>query len=101
MSNASIFETLNKQLDGFSDAFTEEFLSRVKRRTPVASGRLQAGWQAESTDTEITIANEVPYAAHVEYGTKNMDPSRMLTTTIAEADDIAVIAARKVGLDVR
>lgn len=100
MSNAKVFEELNIALDGFAEEFADIFMGRVVRRTPVRTGALRNGWTSEVTDNSITVSNDVEYAAHVEYGTYKMEPRRMLTTTIMEAEDIAEQAARKAGLDV-
>lgn len=42
------------------------------RRTPVVTGRLRSGWEiAQGRDVATHIVrNRVPYARHVEYGTK-------------------------------
>ncbi len=42
--------------------------------TPVRSGRLRDGNVVEVTGTELTVSNEVPYAADVNYGTRYMAP---------------------------
>lgn len=99
MSNAKVFEELNIALDGFAEEFADIFMGRVRRRTPVRTGALRDGWTSEVTENSITIENNVEYAAHVEYGTYKMEPRRMLTSTLMEAEDIAAEAARKVGLE--
>ena len=85
----------------FKKEFKDEFIQRVKRRTPVSNhpltaGTLQRGWDGEVLSDAIEITNEVEYASFVEYGTRHMSPRRMLGLTILEADLIADIAARKV-----
>ncbi len=46
----------------------EEVFKRVKDRTPVDTGALQAAWTLEESGDVITVTNALPYAAVVEYG---------------------------------
>ena len=55
-------------------ATTLEWTSRVKKATPVDTGRLRNSWQTEIKPTTGTIINNLPYAEPVCYGT-NLPPS--------------------------
>lgn len=92
-----VFEDIEKKIDAFKEEFAKEFVTRVKRRTPVKTGRLQGGWTAEVAE-DIVIRNDVPYMPYVEYGTRYMPPRGMLRQTNEEAEQIAQQAARKVNL---
>lgn len=52
----------------------QEVRNEAVNRTPVNTGALRAGWQVRSNRigdrATITVYNETPYAAMVEYGTK-------------------------------
>lgn len=98
MSNDDVFKNIEDGLSRFLPTFVEEFMPRVKRRTPVRSGTLQQGWEATVTETAAQIVNEVPYAAPVEYGTTHTAPRGMLRSTVEESEQIAQIAFNKVGL---
>jgi hypothetical protein len=92
------FTNLMLQLDRFEEEFAQEFLTRLRDRTPVDTGRLQAGWELEVKGGEFEVRNPVEYAGYVEYGTEHMAPRAMLATTLLEVDQIADYAAKKVGL---
>ena len=55
-------------------ATTLEWTRRVKKATPVDTGRLRNSWQTEIKPTTGTIINNLPYAEPVCYGT-NLPPS--------------------------
>jgi len=56
-------------------ATTLEWSSRVKKATPVDTGRLRLGWQEDVSKPYIgTILNNVEYAEPVVYG-ENLPPS--------------------------
>ena len=55
-------------------ATTLEWTRRVKKATPVDTGRLRNSWQTEIKPTSGTIINNLPYAEPVCYGT-NLPPS--------------------------
>ncbi len=60
-------------------AFGDEFVARVKEKTPVDTGRLQASWELEVNDTTINVTNTAanergePYSTYVEFGTEHLD----------------------------
>ena len=49
-------------------------LARVKKATPVDTGRLRNSWQTDIKPTSGTITNNLPYAEPVCYG-ENLPPS--------------------------
>ena len=55
-------------------ATTLEWTKRVKKATPVDTGRLRNSWQTDIKPTSGTIINNLPYAEPVCYGT-NLPPS--------------------------
>ena len=100
MSNAQVFQKITDRLQKVDDEFASEFGAifeeRVKRRTPVDTGRLRNGWQAYYSDTDITIENNVPYAGYVEQGTEHFSGAHMLAITMTEIPEIAKIALRNI-----
>ena len=55
-------------------ATTLEWTRRVKKATPVDTGRLRKSWQTEIKPTSGTIINNLSYAEPVCYG-ENLPPS--------------------------
>ena len=55
-------------------ATTLEWEGRVKKATPVDTGRLRAAWQSDIKPFEGTVTNNVVYAEPVCFGT-NLPPS--------------------------
>ena len=53
---------------------TLEWTRRVKKATPVATGRLRAAWQTDIKPLEGTVTNNVVYAEPVCFGV-NLPPS--------------------------
>jgi hypothetical protein len=54
--------------------------------TPVRTGRLAAGWKVSHYGgTEWLVTNEVPYAKHVEFGTRHAPPVGMLGRAFSQA----------------
>ncbi len=69
-------------------------LTAVVDGTPVATGRLAAGWRIADTGTPMPrIVNDVPYAGHVEYGTAARPGAAMLRRAVTAVD--AGAAARE------
>lgn len=98
MSNKKKIEDMAEKLDVAKMYFQNDFLDRWNRRTPVDTGRLQAGNQVHVTDTEFQFVNDVPYFPYIEHGTPTHRPVGMLKTTTAEAPAIWKAAAKKAGL---
>ncbi len=100
MGNASVFQKITDRLvkvdDDFAQGFADEFEDRVKRRTPVRTGRLQSGWEADVSEDEIVISNDVEYAGYVEDGTEHMSGAHMLKVTMSEIPEIARIAQNRI-----
>mgnify|MGYP007077579952 FL=1 len=55
-------------------ATTLEWTARVKKETPVDTGRLRAAWQTDIKKFQGTVTNNVVYAEPVCFGT-NLPPS--------------------------
>ena len=55
-------------------ATTLEWTKRVKKATPVDTGRLRAAWQTDIKKFQGTVTNNLPYAEPVCFGT-NLPPS--------------------------
>ena len=55
-------------------ATTLEWTRRVKKATPVDTGRLRNSWQTDIKPTTGTIINNLPYAEPVCYG-ENLPPT--------------------------
>jgi hypothetical protein len=87
-----------------AQAFGDEFVARVKEKTPVDTGLLQNSWELEVNQKSINVTNQAvnergePYSAYVEFGTEHVPGVFMLNRTILEVDDIMNVAKAKVGL---
>lgn len=89
------FAGLNTRLRKFKQFFGEEFMERVKQRTPVVTGALRNSWGFTMRQDDIEIWSTSPYSDFVENGTETMAPRGMLRTTLLEKDDIARVAIEK------
>lgn len=69
---------------GLKAHVVREVFDRVRRRTPVDTGRAQAGWEV----SEDIISNDVEYIGHLENGTSKMRPFAMVKTTLEEVPSI-------------
>jgi len=87
--NEQVADSVAKGLSEFNAKFLEEFLIRVKQRTPVRTGFLQESWGGNNQPTKMEIFNGAPYAEYIENGTERIAPVGMLKTTILEGQDIA------------
>jgi len=85
-----------KDLERFKVEFTNEFVARVKQKTPVDTGKLQNGWEGSIKHDAIEVTNSVEYASYVEFGTEKERPVGMLRTTELEAQQITDEAMKKV-----
>ena len=112
-----LFAKYDSQLAGFQEAFKDEFVARVKKKTPKVTGILRDGWEGTVKSNEIEIKNDVDYASFVEFGVprhtrttawgKKTAPYEhpgqpavgMMRTTALEGDQIAEVALQKVGLN--
>jgi hypothetical protein len=97
-SNKKKIEDMEAKLDVAKMYFQNEFLARWNRRTPVDTGRLQAGNEVQVGDTEFTFHNEVPYFPYIEHGTETHRPVKMLGVTTLESPAIWAYAAKKAKL---
>jgi HK97 gp10 family phage protein len=62
-----------------------ELRNQTERNTPRRTGTLAAGWTVvPSGKSSWRVANDVPYARFVEYGTKHMRPAAMLGRALAQ-----------------
>lgn len=57
---------------------------RIKARSPVKTGRLRDGWQANLEGYGLRIENPVPYTIFQEMGTKHFPGKQMLSSTYPE-----------------
>ena len=78
-------------------AFKKEFQSRVEQRTPVDTGRLQAGYFWTGETPNLIFENEAPYAGYVEFGTYRQAPHLMVNTTMLESSDILEKCLKDIG----
>ena len=89
--NLSVLEDIKKKIAKTEDDFMAVMLEKVKERTPVDTGYLQARWQIAKTDDGYEFSNDAPYAGFVEFGheTRNHEsfvpPVNMAGLTILEA----------------
>ena len=74
ISIVQIPKVMEEAVEVLVQATTLEWTSRVKKATPVDTGRLRNSWQTEIKPTSGTIINNLPYAEPVCYG-ENLPPS--------------------------
>ena len=67
-------EVMEEAVETLVQATTLEWTARVKKATPVETGRLRNSWQTDINKFTGTITNNLPYAEPVCYGT-NLPPS--------------------------
>lgn len=83
-------------IEGFLQAFAEEFVKRVQVRTPVKSGALQNGYNiTDITQDGFGLTNSQTYFDFVENGTVKQSPQYMVRTTVEESELIAKAVADK------
>jgi hypothetical protein len=98
-------ETLAKRsCDDLKQAFANEFLDRVKERTPVDTGLLKDSWTITVNKGSISLKNDAKnsegqeYVGFREFGTYKMPGAFMVSTTILEKQDILRVAKKNAGL---
>jgi len=69
-----IDDVMREAVEDLVAATTLEWTRRVKKATPVVTGRLRNSWQTQIKTTSGTISNNLPYAEPVCFGT-NLPPS--------------------------
>lgn len=70
--------------DQIVSELSQELLEKIKDRTPVDTGKAQAGWKLDDN----VIYNDVEYIEYLENGTPKMAPVGMVRLALEEADDI-------------
>jgi hypothetical protein len=84
-------QSLTRRAEAALEGAGEEFLATLQARTPVRTGRLQAGWELvpDSGRVALHVVNETPYAGRIE------ETQGPLRRTLAEfAPQFAQIVAR-------
>lgn len=81
----TIQRKLQTALDSFTRTQATALLAKIVQRTPVATGRAQAGWQLSFNENGALITNAVPYIWALEYGSSQQAPLGMVRVTLAEA----------------
>jgi HK97 gp10 family phage protein len=56
-------------------ALATDLTRELQQKTPVRSGRAQAGWNKQVGDKDFVIENKVPYSGYLETGTNKMRPA--------------------------
>jgi len=69
-----IDDVMREAVEDLVAATTLEWTSRVKKATPVDTGRLRAAWQTQIKPLEGTIINNLAYSEPVCFGV-NLPPS--------------------------
>jgi hypothetical protein len=81
-------DALKAKLQALPAYLGQALVDRVKPRTPVDTGALQADWQYAVEGAILTVGNTMDYASFVELGTVKMRPVGMLQTTLLEVPQI-------------
>jgi len=56
-------------------ALATDLTRELQQKTPVRTGRAQAGWNKQVGDKDFVIENKVPYSGYLETGTNKMRPA--------------------------
>lgn len=84
-----MIEIKGPDMKGLVSYVSKEILDRVKRRTPVKSGRARDGWElVETSETSTEINNSVPYIGTLEEGNSTQAPNGMVRVTLEEVPDM-------------
>ena len=67
-------KVMEQAVTGLVAATTLEWSARVKKATPVDTGRLRSAWQTDIKRFKGTVSNNLPYAEPVCYG-NSLPPS--------------------------
>ena len=96
MQLEDICDEFVKGLEALPQEIGAEFKRQVMTNTPVLTGYLRSRWTYVVTQKgNVTISNDAPYAAFVEYGTPYMAPRFYTKKTIANMDFILSQALRR------
>ena len=69
-----IDDVMKEAVEDLVAATTLEWTKRVKKATPVDTGRLRSAWQTDIKPLQGTVTNNLPYAEPVCFGI-NLPPS--------------------------
>jgi hypothetical protein len=69
-----IDDVMKEAVKDLVKATTLEWTKRVKKATPVDTGRLRAAWETDIKPLQGTVTNNLPYAEPVCFGV-NLPPS--------------------------
>jgi hypothetical protein len=69
-----IDDVMKEAVEDLVKATTLEWTKRVKKATPVDTGRLRAAWETDIKPLQGTVTNNLPYAEPVCFGV-NLPPS--------------------------
>lgn len=79
-------EGLPKAVDPLVGGVARGVLSDTVANTPSETGTLARGWRlVHQRDNQWDITNDVPYAKHVEFGTRGRTAAAMLGRAVASA----------------
>ncbi len=84
----------------FVRELTRRLMQRVIERTPVDTGRAQAGWnegigqeEDDGESTQISVTNDVEYINFLEFGTSKMQATAMVRSSLSQSPgDVASIS---------
>jgi len=84
----------------YARQLTQVLMQRVIDRTPIDTGRAQAGWNEgvglevdEGKTTQISVTNEVGYINFLEFGTSRMQATAMVRSSMSQTlSDVSAIA---------
>ena len=60
----------------------------IQARTPVDTGKLKSQWEVAVEGKGLRIANSVPYAGYVEFGTTRMNGRQMMTSSLPDIQGV-------------
>lgn len=66
----------------------EEVIVRIKRRTPIQTGKLRDGFSLEKQESNLNIINTQDYVDVVEQGNSSQAPQGMIRISLLELQSI-------------
>lgn len=78
------FTDLIKRIEDMPSNLGKEMQDRLQQLTPKRTGRLANAWEQDVDGYNVTLRNDLPYAAVVEYGDADQAPAGMARTTLNE-----------------
>jgi hypothetical protein len=78
--------SIDKEIEKIVQEKKEELLERLRRATPVDTGRARDSWRID----EEGIVNDVPYINELNQGSSTQAPKYFIESTVLSTSDISL-----------